>query len=419
METVDTNTHVGIRPRYCGPPGLSLHGIAGTEHGGVDDGSARALETPGRRVVFTHRGRFGLGLLCRYWGLSTGDEALMPAYNCGSEVDPFVHYGLRVLFYRVDVGGRMDIDDITRRLTARTRIIYVTHYFGWPHDVTRLLALCAERNIRLVEDCALSLFSRPQVHPIGVLGDAAIYSFRKTLPVPDGGALTVVEGTRGRRGAPRRTEPAAPWEPKLRPPSPCVVARELLSLIKRGMLRMSDAAGLFSVVYRNIGVPAGVVRRRSEPTSVPGGESRDTEPMPASYYYDVRLELRGPSRFTRMVLRYVDPAWTVERRRRNYRRLLRHVRRRSLGVPLTGDLLDGVCPLVLPVVVDDAVALSRRLGARAIVAPAWWCGFHQGFSWLRYPEAQYLKTHVLALPVHQQLEEDHMDYIASVLEGCV
>ena len=41
----------------------------------------------------------------------------------------------------------------------------------------------------LIEDCALSLFSHDGERPLGSLGDAAIFCFYKTLPVPHGGGL--------------------------------------------------------------------------------------------------------------------------------------------------------------------------------------------------------------------------------------
>ena len=89
--------------------------------------------------------------------------------------------------YRVDRNARIDMTDLVARITSRTKLVYVTHYFGRPAEIEDLVALCRERNIKLLEDCALSLFS----DTTGSLGDAAIFSFRKSLPACAGGALAL------------------------------------------------------------------------------------------------------------------------------------------------------------------------------------------------------------------------------------
>src|SRR5690349_1195738 len=70
------------------------------------------LQTPDDQVVLTHQGRTAVGLLCSALGLGPGDEVLLPAYNCGAEVDPFVQAGCKVLFYRVDRQAQLDVADI-------------------------------------------------------------------------------------------------------------------------------------------------------------------------------------------------------------------------------------------------------------------------------------------------------------------
>jgi hypothetical protein len=76
-----------------------------------------------RHVIFTHKGRSGLGLLCHHWNLKVGYEVLMPAYNCGTEIDPFIYHGLRIIFYRVNNEAQIDLNDLQRRVTTKTKVI--------------------------------------------------------------------------------------------------------------------------------------------------------------------------------------------------------------------------------------------------------------------------------------------------------
>ena len=87
---------------YCGPPGITIGDLLRKTSFLLQE-----KQWDARRVYYTHKGRCGLGLLCQHWGLRTGDEVLMPAYNCGTEVDPFVSYGLDVILYRVDRNAKI------------------------------------------------------------------------------------------------------------------------------------------------------------------------------------------------------------------------------------------------------------------------------------------------------------------------
>src|SRR5436190_8081929 len=97
---------------FCACPGL------GESPAAMIDGWLRSneslpgwLEDPTRKVILTHQGRTGIGLLCHLLGLGPADEVLLPAYNCGAEVDPFVHAGCRPIFYRIDRAANLDLGD--------------------------------------------------------------------------------------------------------------------------------------------------------------------------------------------------------------------------------------------------------------------------------------------------------------------
>jgi dTDP-4-amino-4,6-dideoxygalactose transaminase len=389
MEVVGSHAIMNKERHYCGPPGITIGDLWRKASPDGFWGQAN-----NRRVIYTHKGRCGLGLLCQHWGLKPGDEVLMPAYNCGSEIDPFLVYQLSVVFYRVDLEARIDFTDITRRVTKGTRVIYVTHYFGWPQDTQTLSDFCQSNNIYLIEDCALSLFSNPVDYPLGLLGDAAIYSFPKTLPVPDGGALTgSFEIEQFTQSPPCKT-----------------ILRNMLPLIKRTALRLSETIGLFRFLphwlIRSIG------HNRNAASITPAGLPE----MPQSYYFDKSIENLAISKMTRRILRRTCAENLVQRRRENYSVLYHTVEKSDRFRPLHEELPDGVCPLYLPVVVENREAVSIRLNEMGIVAVQWWAGFHREFDWAGFPEAKYLKEHVLAIPVHQQLNRRNVDYLCSSLK---
>lgn len=80
---------------------------------------------------------------------------------------------------------------ISRVITKRTKLIYVIHEFGIPHPKTAdLLSFARMNGIPLAEDCAHAVFSEfKSGERVGTLGDYAIYSLSKHMPVKAGGVL--------------------------------------------------------------------------------------------------------------------------------------------------------------------------------------------------------------------------------------
>lgn len=220
---------------YCGSQGYGFREI-------ISSLISRKLDIPswpqlnGERRFNTYYGRVAIDLLCQIWKICKTDEVLLPAYNCGSEVSPFVVNGCRVV---VDTKARIDFDDIQKRATTRTRLVYVTHYFGWPQDLREISLWCRDRNILLVEDCAHALFSNSGEQPLGTIGDASIFSFRKFLPVPDGGALTIKNSKKDDGNA------------LLREPSVLKTLRDFARFPKINYIRKSEKTGLYSILRKS------------------------------------------------------------------------------------------------------------------------------------------------------------------------
>ena len=173
-------------PRFCGPPGIKLLKVIRFS---ADNGVQDYLN--GRLAFYTHKGRTAIQKVCRLLGLEAGDEILAPSYNCGSEIDPLLSSGASIRLYRVKTNCQIDFDNLAKSITPKTKAIYVTHYFGFPQPIVDLKRISQETGLPLIEDCALSLFSKSGSIRLGTTGSMAIFSFPKSLPVPDGGALIV------------------------------------------------------------------------------------------------------------------------------------------------------------------------------------------------------------------------------------
>jgi perosamine synthetase len=85
----------------------------------------------------------------------------------------------------------IDLDDVARKITPRTKAIIPVHYGGRPVDVDRLRDIAGA--IPIIEDAAHACGSEYKGHKCGSLGDLACFSFQavKNLATGDGGALAL------------------------------------------------------------------------------------------------------------------------------------------------------------------------------------------------------------------------------------
>lgn len=380
------------RSFFCGPFGITAWPLS----------RLKAVKNPAsswfpeETVSYVHRARTAISRLPELLAIKAGDEVLMPAYNCGSEIDSFLKLGITVVLFRIDTAGKIDVTDIMRKVSGKTKAVYMTHYFGFPQDLTNLLALCKQRDLFLIEDCALSLFSSDDNRKLGYLGDVAVASFPKTLPLPDGGALIVNN----------QTLRLKTWALIKAPVFP--VFRHLLPLIKSSVLRYLSRKPLYHPIFSWI---SGLLDAGKS-----GGPSNLAEKwkvMPESYYYKPELDNRRMSFLSKRMLDRIDYSQVVEKRRKNYQRLLSMFSDNPNVMPMFRALPPGVCPLVFPVIVQDREKICIELNKQHIHAIPWWAGYHRDLSWNGFEDARFLKDHVVALPIHQDLTEDEVSFIGN------
>jgi len=144
----------------------------------------------GRAFLFSS-GREALLALLRSIGLRCGEEVILQAYTC-VVVPNAIHAAGGVPVY-ADVDGdtlNLDLADVKRRITTRTRAVIAQHTFGIPANLNRLRSLCDERGILLIEDCAHALPDDGS-SPLGRTGDFTLLSFGrdKAISGVSGGAI--------------------------------------------------------------------------------------------------------------------------------------------------------------------------------------------------------------------------------------
>jgi dTDP-4-amino-4,6-dideoxygalactose transaminase len=315
-----------------------------------------------------------------------GLTVLAPDYNSGNEILAMRAAGARIEYCPVDRRMQLDPAAVERLCEIHNPdILYVIHYVGWPQPMHALVDLCLRRNMRLVEDCALSLLSGFDGRPLGSFGDWAVFCLYKTLPLPNGAIL--VQNTEKLPGLERLP---------LRQAGPAsVLARTAELLVQRIRSHANGVGAALQAVKRGMGCAAGAL---SVPRANVGDIGFDLD--------DVDLAMSPVS--TRLIER-MNLAEISRRRAQNYRRLAAQLG--SSVEAVFPELPDGVCPLFFPILVDDKHAAATALQQRGVDALEFWNESMDGGQEMS-EASRFLRAHVLELPIHQDLTARHIDYVA-------
>lgn len=341
-------------------------------------------------VTFHVKARTGLWQLIRALGVRESDVVLVPSYNCGAELDAVLNAPATARFYRVDGSARIDLEDLRRAIEPRTRAVLVTHYFGFPQpQLAEIADLCREHGLFLIEDCAHALYSAHLGRPLGTFGAAAVFSLWKTLPMPHGAAVVANSPLHVGGGT-----DAPPLSVSLTPLRSSLEGHAFLRYGRAGWAAASLSSHLAQLMSRGLdsGPNSHITFDRSTANWSISPTSR-------------RIAYRSPH------------AQIAPRRRENYTFLADELAGLDAASPLYTTLPKGTCPLWLPLVVDEPESLVRELARHRIGSEAFWCEFHPAFPADEFPESTYLKTHVVALPIHQDLDAHLLEHVVDVVRA--
>ncbi len=150
----------------------------------------------------------GLELMLRWFGVTAGDEVIVPAYTYAATANVVVHCGARVVFVDVREDFNVSVEAIARAITPRTKVIMPVDIAGWPCDYDAINELVSRPGFRamfnpateeqkmlnrilVLSDAAHSVGGRYHGRRVGNLTDITVYSFHavKNLTTAEGGAI--------------------------------------------------------------------------------------------------------------------------------------------------------------------------------------------------------------------------------------
>ena len=127
-------------------------------------------------------------------GIGPGDEVITPALSFTATPNVIMRVGARPVFVDVGLDTRnVDLDQVEKVITAKTKAIMPVHFAGLPVNMDRLYDLARRHGLRVIEDAAHAIGSAWRGRKIGSFGDLVSLSFHpnKNMTTIEGGALSL------------------------------------------------------------------------------------------------------------------------------------------------------------------------------------------------------------------------------------
>lgn len=132
-----------------------------------------------------------------YLGLDikAGDEIIVPGFCFLAAANVAILVGAKPVFVEVDKDTWcMDMADLKKKITNKTKAIVPVHTYGNVTDLEELMEIANSKGIPVIEDCAESLFSKYKGKQSGVFGLINTFSFQATKTITTGeGGLVVTD----------------------------------------------------------------------------------------------------------------------------------------------------------------------------------------------------------------------------------
>lgn len=383
-------------PKPCIPtsPVLSFSSFSGDKNQHIpsvlDAGSPK----------FVTSGTIAIALALQQMKIGKNDKVLLPAYHCISMVEPVIQANAIPIFYKIKADTSVDFDDIETQLDSSTKLLFITHYFGFPQDLSKLRNFCDKHNILMLEDCAHAFFGEYEKRSLGSFGDYAIASTMKFFPTSEGGCLV----SSHHQIASLHLKSAG-------------VAFEIKSLIdafekgfEYGRMGFLNKLMYLPIWLKNIIWGFVKKRLRAEKTDF-GTDFSEEEFEIEKAWLD-----KASSSFSQYLTRNMSQKRIADNRRKNYTILFEALSGLSGCRPLFNRLPEGVIPYVFPLFVDEPEKFFKPLKNHGVPVIRFGEFLWKGMDLNTCLVSASLSKQVFQFPCHQELTPAELDWMINEIK---
>ena len=127
-------------------------------------------------------------------GVGPGDEVITTTFTFIATAEAIVYVGATPVFVDIDPKTfNMNLDDVEKAVTKKTKAIIPVHIFGQPVDMQRLQKIADKHKLLIVEDCAQSYgadIKGKMTSTFGIIGCHSFFPSKNLACYGDGGMIT-------------------------------------------------------------------------------------------------------------------------------------------------------------------------------------------------------------------------------------
>jgi perosamine synthetase len=146
-----------------------------------------------KKAVSTQSGTSAIHVSLYEANVRAGDEVIVPVLTFVATVNPVLQLGARPVFVDIDSATwNLDIRQVEKAITKKTKAILPVHLFGNPCDMAPLVSLARKHNAVVIEDATESLGATYRSRMTGTIGDFGCFSFNGNKIITTGGGGMVL-----------------------------------------------------------------------------------------------------------------------------------------------------------------------------------------------------------------------------------
>ena len=135
-------------------------------------------------------------------GIRSGDEVIVPSFTFCSTINMLVHLGAKPIFCDISENSLcIDPNDISKKITSKTKAIVVVHYAGYPCEMDKINKIAEEHKLIVIEDAAHAFLTKYNGSYIGSGNNITCFSFyaTKNLTTAEGGMVVCADKKKSER----------------------------------------------------------------------------------------------------------------------------------------------------------------------------------------------------------------------------
>lgn len=147
-----------------------------------------------KHVIGVANGTDALVIALEVLGIKEGDEVITTPFTFFATAEAISVVGAKPVFVDVSLDDfNIDVNKIEKVITEKTKAIMPVHIFGTPADMDKINEIAKKYNLYVIEDACQAIGAKYRDKMVGGLGDVACFSFFPTKNLGtygDGGLIT-------------------------------------------------------------------------------------------------------------------------------------------------------------------------------------------------------------------------------------